>query len=55
MNKLYCIKFLLSNGYVISVFNTWSAADLKSKIEKNPEWKFELVEDNPIHCIYEAR
>ena len=55
MNKLYCIKFLLSNGYTISVFNTWSREALEKKIESNPEWKFTLEEDNATHAIYTAR
>ena len=54
MNKLYCIKFMLSNGYVISVFNTYHEEALKAKIEKNPEFEYKLVESNVIHDIYEA-
>lgn len=55
MNKLYTINFQLSNGYIISVYNTWSADDQRRKIEANPEWTFTLEEDNDTHRIYTAR
>ena len=43
MNKLYTIRFRLSNGYVISVWNCWT-----------PEWKFTVTEDNDTHKIWDA-
>lgn len=54
MNKLYTIKFILSNGYVISVYNTFYPGDLIRKIANNPEWTFTLIESNDIHDIYIA-
>lgn len=54
MNKLYCIKFMLQNRYVISVYNTFNAEALKTKIAKNPEFNYILVESNETHDIYEA-
>lgn len=55
MNKLYIIKFMLSNDYVVSVWYAWNADELKNKIAANPEWNFNMVENNHIHMIYEAR
>lgn len=54
MNKLYCIRFTLKNGYVISVYNTFSGDSIKQKIKNNPQWKFVLIESNNIHDIYIA-
>lgn len=55
MNKLYIIKFLLPNGYVVSTWSVWDESLAIDKIEKNPEWKFTVVEDNETHKIWEAR
>lgn len=55
MNKLYTIRFLLSNGYVISTWYGWSKEDIDRKMALNPEWTFTLAEDNDIHQIWEAR
>lgn len=55
MNKLYTIRFLLSNGYVISTWYGWSQEDIDRKMALNPEWTFTLAEDNDIHQIWEAR
>ena len=55
MNKLYCIKFTIKNGYVVSVYNTFSPEDLREKMRKNPEWSYVLIESNNIHDIYKAK
>lgn len=55
MNTLYVIKWLLHNGFEISRSSFWSAEAVKEKMEKNPEWKFELVEVNPNRVVWEAR
>lgn len=55
MNKLYVIRFLLSNGYVVSTWYGWSQEDIDQKMALNPEWTFSLKEDNDIHQIWEAK
>jgi uncharacterized protein (DUF2249 family) len=54
MNKLYVIKWTLKDGYVISVTNAWNPETIRDKMQKNPEWKFKLEEDNRIHQIWIA-
>ena len=55
MNKLYVINFTLPNGYVFSTWSAWTEEAITEKIRKNPEWTFEVVEDNRIHKIWKAR
>lgn len=55
MNKLYIIRFKLSNGYVISTWSGWTEAAALDKIRKNPEWTFAVAENNEIHKIWDAR
>lgn len=54
MNKLYVIRFRLSNGYIISTWSAWSETDALNKMALNPEWTFTLTEDNDIHKIWDA-
>ena len=54
MNKLYIIRFTLKNGYVISTWSTRTKKAALEKIRKNPEWSFNIVEDNEIHTIWSA-
>ena len=54
MNKLYIIRFKLTNGYIISTWWTWNESDALDKIQKNPEWEFKVVEDNSTHKIWDA-
>lgn len=55
MNKLYVIKFILKGDFCISTYNCWNPSEAKAKMDKNPEWNYEIVEDNNIHCIIEGR
>lgn len=55
MNKLYVIKFMLKDDFCISTYNCWNPSEAKAKMDKNPEWNYEIVEDNNIHCIIEGR
>lgn len=55
MNKLYVIRFLLSNSFCISVWYAWDRADVLKKMADNPEWTYELVEDFDIHAVWNAR
>ena len=55
MNKLFTIRWLLSDDYVISVSNFWSEAAMNAKIAKNPEWNFTIAENNDCHMIVIAR
>lgn len=55
MNKLYIINFKLSNGYTVSTWYGWNEPEAIEKMDKNPEWTFELVEDNDTHKIWDAR
>ena len=55
MNKLYIIRFKLSNDYVVSTWWAWNEEEIKEKISKNPEWTFTVVEDNEIHKVWDAR
>lgn len=54
MNKLYVINWTLRNGYVISTSTFWDYMKFWVTMRKNPEWTFELVEDNDCHMIYKA-
>lgn len=54
MNKLYVIRFRLSNGYIVSTWSAWSETDVLKKMDLNQEWKFTLTEDNEIHKIWDA-
>lgn len=54
MNKLYVIRFRLSNGYIISTWTGWNEEDAASKMRTNPEWTFALAEDNDTHKIWDA-
>ena len=55
MNKLYIIRFLLSNGYCVSTWSAWSEEAIIDKMKKNPEWKFTVTENNDTHKIWDAR
>lgn len=55
MNKLYIIRFRLSNDYVISTWSAWTEEAAQDKIRKNPEWTFNVVEDNDTHKIWDAK
>lgn len=55
MNKLYIIRFKLSNGYIVSTWYGWNEPEAIDKMAKNPEWKFDLVTDNETHKIWDAR
>lgn len=55
MNKLYVIKWVLSNGYVLSNSAFWNEEEMREKMRKNPEWVFEREEDNDVHKIVIAR
>lgn len=55
MNKLYIIKWLLPNGYEISRCTFWNMDLVTKKIENNPDWDFELVENNDVQMVWEAR
>lgn len=55
MNRLYVIRWLLPNGYEISRSSFWVKELAEELMSKNPEWKFELVEANDTHMIWEAR
>lgn len=55
MNKLYVIRFLLSNGFCVSVWYAWDRAATLNKIANNPEWSFEIQEDDDVHTIWNAR
>jgi len=55
MNRLYIIRWLLPNGFEISRSSFWRRELVEEKMSKNPEWKFELVEANDAHMIWEAR
>ena len=55
MNKLYVIRFKLSNDYTVSTWHTWDEQDALDKIQKNPEWEFTVVEDNGVHQIWDAK
>ena len=54
MNKLYVIRFKLSNGYIVSTWSAWSEKEAEEKIRKNPEWEFTVAEDNDTHKIWDA-
>ena len=34
MNKLYVIRFKLSNGYIVSTWSAWSEKEAEEKIRK---------------------
>lgn len=55
MNKLYIIRFKLSNGYVVSTWSAWSESEAQEKMSKNPEWEFSVVTDDEVHKIWDAR
>ena len=54
MNKLYVIQWTLSNGYIVSVSYFWNESELYDKMRKNPEWSFDIIEDNNTHKIIRA-
>lgn len=55
MNKLYIIRFKLTNGFVVSTWWAWNESDALDKIQKNPEWRFSVVTDNDTRKIWDAR
>lgn len=55
MNKLYVIKWLFSNGHVLSISTFWNEEEMLEKMRKNPEWVFEAEEDNEVHKVVFAR
>ena len=55
MNKLYVINWALPDGYVFSTSSFWSKEEMDEKIRKNPEWSYEVTEDNATHKIVTAR
>ena len=54
MNRLYIIRFRLSNNYIVSTWWAWNEEEAVEKIQKNPEWTFTLAEDNDAHKIWDA-
>lgn len=54
MNKLYIIRFKLSNDYTVSTWFSWNEADAIEKMKANPEWEFSLVADNDTHKLWDA-
>lgn len=55
MDKLYVIRWFLPNGYQISTSSFRSETALKEKMDRNPEWGFELVSDDEAQQIWNAR
>ena len=54
MNKLYIIRFKLSNDYTVSTWFSWNEADAIEKMKANPEWEFSLVVDNDTNKVWDA-
>ena len=54
MNKLYIIRFKLSNDYTVSTWYGWSESEAVEKMAKNPEWDYTIVADNDIHKLWDA-
>lgn len=54
MNKLYCIKFVIREDLVLHR-NFWREELALEYMKKNPEWKFQMVENNDCHQIWEGR
>lgn len=54
MNKLYVINWVYK-GYNLKTSYFWSLEDLEEEMVNHPDFEFELIENNDIHLIYEAR
>ena len=55
MNRLYVIKWLYKNGYLLSTNYFWNENEAKEKMHQNPEWKYTLKEATKAHKIWIAR
>jgi len=55
MNKLYIIRWLIADDFVISVCSFWTRSAMLDKMRKNPEWTFSQVENNCVHEIWIAK
>lgn len=55
MNRLYVIKWLYKNGYLLSTSYFWNENEAKEKMHQNREWKYSLKETTEAHKIWIAR
>lgn len=55
MDKLYVVRYALSNGYVIATYSFWHRMEMIRKMIDESEFDYKLIENNEIHEIWEGR